>query len=76
MYNVICYKTRKPIIYNQGTAWETTCDEFLACYTNMNKEDCENYVARINAGQVDCLPNGQKVDIEKNTYFASQQARF
>ena len=29
---VTCYKTKQPIIYNKGTKYEKTCDEFLACY--------------------------------------------
>ena len=28
--NSICYKTKEPVIYNEGTQWEKSCDEFLA----------------------------------------------
>ena len=31
---VICYKTNKPVIYNEGTEWESSCDHFLLFYMN------------------------------------------
>ena len=32
LVNAICYKVKKPVVYNKGTVWEKSCDTFLACY--------------------------------------------
>ena len=45
---VICYKSVKPSVYNNGTKWETTCDEFLLCQCS-SKETAEQVLADLTA---------------------------
>ena len=47
----ICYKTKTPIIYNEGTKWESSCDEFLAFQCGDWSEEearafCDEYNAK------------------------------
>lgn len=44
MANTICYKLKKPVIYNQGTRYEKKKNTFLACY---GYDDIEDHNARL-----------------------------
>ena len=45
---VICYKVKNPVVYNQGTKWEKTCDTFLACYGCADVERNKAYIDLLN----------------------------
>ena len=47
--NVICYKVKQPHIYNKGTKYEKTRDEFLACYGLRDKEENIAFCKILNA---------------------------
>ena len=36
---IVCYKTIKSVVYNEGTKYETTCSTFLCYYTNETIEE-------------------------------------
>ena len=53
MYNkklcpVICYITRKPVVYNEGTKWEKTCNRFLWGSTYGTREEVEARIQKMN----------------------------
>lgn len=52
MTTTICYKLNTPIIYNEGTEWEKSCDTFLECYC-VNTELAHKKVAELNATATD-----------------------
>ena len=68
---VICYKTIKPTIYNEGTKWESRCDHFLA-YTHfpgVTIEQAQLECDKLNNEHPDKLFNGIKIDWNKIAYF-------
>ncbi len=66
---VICYKMINPVYYNKGTKWESTCDTFLAYYTNKTTEEAEKEVAEMNAKHSEKDGCGNPIDWEKVAYF-------
>lgn len=60
---VMCYKTREPKIYNKGTEYEKTCDEFLA-YTMPTRTLAEGQAEanRLNTERPSKLWNGKTID--------------
>lgn len=66
---VICYKTKKPVYYNKGTKWETTCDKFLAYYGHGTFEEAQKEADEINRTKPEKLFNGTPIDWEKVDYF-------
>lgn len=50
LVNAICYKVKKPVIYNEGTIWEKSCDTFLARYGG-SKEATEKQIALLNSDE-------------------------
>lgn len=70
---VICYKTKKPEVYNAGTPYETREDTFLAYYTYKSKEEAQKECDDINTNKPQYLFNGQLADCDNRTYFVSEQ---
>ena len=74
MMNTICYKTRKPVVYNKGTKYETTCDTFLAYYSGKSRTELENYVNMVNAEKPETVERFGKVDWnEIECFFVKEQ---
>ena len=48
MVNVICYKTKTPVVYNKGTTYEKSCDHFLCCYGYIDEEANKRLVDSLN----------------------------
>lgn len=53
MSTVICYKLDTPIIYNEGTKWEKSCDTFLECYVRGDKDFAQKKCDELNASATD-----------------------
>ena len=66
---VICYKTKVPTIYNKGTKYESSCDEFLAYYTAKTKEKAQIECDELNNTKPNKLWNGREIDWNKIDYF-------
>lgn len=73
MATVICYKQKNPEIYNKGTAFETSCDEFLAYYTYKSVEEAQKEVDEINRTKPEKLWLGTPAKCDERTYFVSKQ---
>lgn len=74
MMNTVCYKTRKPVVYNEGTKYETTCNTFLAYYSGKNRTELENYVNMVNAEKPETVEIFGKVDWnEIECFFINEQ---
>ena len=69
LVRAVCYKTVEPTVYNKGTQWETTCDEFLAYLTYETLEDVQAECERLNAEKPNALWNGRPVDWTQVAYF-------
>ncbi len=77
LQTVICYKTIQPIIYNKGTKYECSDDEFLAYYSGMTLEDAKAYVEEINTTHAKTWRHGDPVNWDNVAYyFVSQQEPF
>ena len=72
---VILYKTKKPIIYNQGTKYEKECDTFLAVYSYGSFSGAESMCRKLNkdADFRKEWEDRHHIDHEPKTYFASEQ---
>ena len=78
MNNVICYRTNKPVVYNAGTKYETSCDHFLLCYMyGMPINECEAIVKDLNERRPSTYKNiyieWKRLDI-KELYVSQQDA--
>lgn len=74
---IVCYKTIKPVVYNEGTKYETTCDTFLCYYTNKTIEEAQKDCDKMNAGKPLYIWNGKEIDWNKVAYFyADEQEPF
>lgn len=69
MKTVICYKMKIPVYYNKGTQWESSCDSFLAYYTNKTVEAAQEEVNEINSTHPAKLWNSKPVNWEEVDYF-------
>jgi len=47
LLNIIVYETEEPVIYNEGTEWESTETEFLAYYTYKSRAESEAEAERL-----------------------------
>lgn len=66
---VICYKTKTPVVYNKGTKYETTCNEFLSYYTYKTRENAEIECNTLNTTKPRQLWNGKEIDWSMIDYF-------
>lgn len=73
LYNTICYKTKTPVVYNKGTQWESSCDEFLAYYTNYSDERAQAEADRLNTEKPEFLPTGAPAHCDERFYFVHKQ---
>lgn len=74
---IVCYKTIKPVVYNEGTKYETTCNTFLCYYTNKTIEEAQKDCDKMNAEKPLYIWNGKKIDWDKVAYFyADEQEPF
>lgn len=74
---IVCYKTIKPVVYNKGTKYETTCDTFLSYYTSKTIKEAQSDCDKINVEKPLYLWNGQKIDWNEIDYFyADEQEPF
>ena len=69
LYNTICYKTKKPVVYNKGTKWETSHDTFLLCYAYGTDEQVQADVDRLNAEKPATTGGGIPIDWENIEYL-------
>lgn len=70
----ICFKTRKPIIYNENTQYETSRDTFLAYYTFKSVEEAQREADELNQSKPAKLFNGVRIDWnDVDFYFAKEQ---
>ena len=73
----INYKTRKPVIYNEGSEWEKSCDTFLAYYTCKSAEEAQAEVDEMNKTHPTHFSNGERIDWDKIEYlFIGEQELF
>ena len=76
--NVICFELKKPIVYNAGTAYEKTCNTFLACYGNRDAEQNIAYVDTLNANEAEgrkfCEAHGLNYENIKCFHHHQQEA--
>ena len=73
MAMTICYKTKTPMIVNEGTQWEKRLDTFLAYYYRGTREQAEAEANRLNTEKPEKLFNGLPADCENRIYFAHEQ---
>ena len=66
---VICYKTKKPVVYNRGTKYESSCSDFLSYYTYKTKEEAQEEANELNTLKPEKLWNGKKIDWTEVDYF-------
>lgn len=66
---VVCYKLKKPIVYNKGTDYEKSEDKFLAFYSYKTEEEAQEEVDIINKKKPERLWNGEKLDWNNIDYF-------
>lgn len=79
MINVVCYKTKKPTIYNKGTKYEKQCDEFLACYGCADDEKQVALIDRLNTDEVARAEFCEKYRLDLDTidyFFTNKQEPF
>lgn len=69
MSTVICYRTKEPEIYSEGTKWEKREFDFLAYYTYKTIEEAQKEVNKLNQMKPEQLWNGRKIDWNKIDYF-------
>lgn len=69
MMNVICYKTKDPIVYNKGTKWERSHDTFLYKYVYGNETDTQNLVNELNEMLKDGVTTHDGLDMTKIAKF-------
>ena len=62
----ICYKTKNPVIYNEGTRYESRHDEFMMWLGN--ELTAPALVAELNANHPETY-RGTKIDWDKIDYF-------
>lgn len=60
--NVICYTTKKPVIYNKGTAYEKRCDHFLLKYFYGDDTQAQQEVDKLNKMLADGVAQYQGED--------------
>ena len=66
----LCYKTKNPVIYNEGTQWESKHSTFLFCYLgNTKRETAESICNRLNTEKPSKLWNGHIIDWDEIDYF-------
>ena len=70
---VICYKLRKPVIYNKGTQYERSCDTFLAYYTYKSVIDAQADVDEMNKNKLVKDFRGLPIDWDSIEYFFVHQ---
>jgi hypothetical protein len=71
---VICYETKSPVIYNKGTKYKSSCNQFLSYYTYKSQGEAQKEVDEINRTKPEKLWNGQKVNwTEVDHFFVSDQ---
>lgn len=68
-HTVVCYKLKKPIIYNKGTDYEMSEDKFLAFYSYKTEEEAQEEVDIINKKKPERLWNGKELDWNEIDYF-------
>lgn len=74
---IIGLKLKTPKVYNQGTEYETTCDEFLFRYSNKSYEDTEIEVKELNKTKPDFDRTGRAIDWDKIKFlFVEEQIVF
>lgn len=66
---VICYKNKIPTIYNKGTRFERSHDEFLAYYTYKSREEAQIECNELNTNKPKKLWNGTPIDWNIIDYF-------
>jgi len=71
MANTICYKLKKPVVYNKGTSWEQEHYTFLACY---GSDNIENHNARLHKLNTDEQARKEfceyyRIDVNNVEYF-------
>ena len=75
--NAICVKLKYPIIYNEGTSYETKEDVFLMYYTNMKDKEAQTYAEKLTKEKPEFLLDGT-IKALKNIdyYFVNKQIFF
>lgn len=48
---IVCFKTKKPIVYNKGTKYEKSCQHFFHHYSQKNRKETQKDVDKINASR-------------------------
>lgn len=66
---VVCYKTKEPVIYNEGTRYEKRYDTFLAYYSYEQPSAAERAVEKLNTEHPAKLWNGEPIDWNFIDYF-------
>ena len=75
MSTVVCYKTVQPTIYNKGTKYASSCDEFLAYYTYKSVAEAQAEVDNMNATHPNKTVTGMPIDWATiDHFFVSRQA--
>ena len=79
MYNktlvpVICYITKKPVVYNEGTKYEKTCNHFLWSYSYRTPEEVKAYIDELNTNKPAFDRSKRFIDWENiDHFFYSEQ---
>lgn len=66
---VICYKLKKPIIYNKGTKWESQQDTFMAYETYKSLEEAKAKAEWYNTNKPNADDLGNPIDWNEVDYF-------
>jgi hypothetical protein len=77
--NVICYETKKPVIYNKGTIYEKSCRVFLACGGVGGEEKNRAYVDMLNSNEVEARQFCERLRLDYDNikcFYHHQQETF
>ena len=63
----VCYQTKKPVIYNKGTKYESQCSEFL--YVQARKDNGTEMVEKLNNLLAEGATRYELLDLTKIDHF-------
>lgn len=63
----VCYQTKKPVIYNKGTKYESQCSNFL--YVQARKDNGTEMVNKLNNLLTEGATHYELLDLTKIDHF-------
>lgn len=69
LMNTICYKQKVPTVYNRGTKYEKSCDDFLYQYVCGNDEYAQKVADELNLMLKEGVERRDNLDMTNIAYF-------